>query len=44
MTATVIRLASIRNIVSLAGAFDLQVSDGSLGVNGCEAGELLARR
>jgi len=40
MTAAVIRLAPIRDIVSFAGAFDLKVSDGSLGVNGGETGRL----
>jgi hypothetical protein len=39
MTTTVIRLTPIRNVVSPAGAFYLKVSDGSLGVNGGEAGE-----
>jgi hypothetical protein len=37
VAAAIIGPASIRHVMSLACAFDLKVSDGSLGVNGGEA-------
>jgi len=34
---TIIRFATVAEVISFAGAIDLQIPDGTLRVNGCEA-------